>query len=138
MQAPQQQRKARRRVRDDPRSGVGTRPAKSVTMSATQWVKVRGLLGLGLRARSVVVGVEQVKAAVGKRSVRLTLVADDAAENSRTKVLPLLAARHVLVIGGVTAGDLGAAVGRETTTVVAVVDEALARGIRGALAPMSP
>lgn len=122
-------------MRDEPRE---SKLAKSAVMDAAQWPKVRGLLGLGLRARSVVVGVEQVRAAVGKRTVRLAVVADNAADNSRTKVLPLLAARHVLVVGGVTAQDLGAAVGRETTTVVAVVDEALARGIRGALAPKGP
>ena len=107
-------------------------------MNAAQWKKVAGLLGLGLRARTVVVGVEQVRAAVARRVVALAVVADDAAENSRTKVLPLLRARRVQVVGGVTASDLGAAVARETTTVVAVVDEALARGIRGALAPTGP
>ena len=107
-------------------------------LTAAQCKKLSGLLGLGLRARSVVVGVEQVRAAVAKRRVVLAVVADDAAENSRTKVLPLLNARRVQVVGGVTASDLGAAVGRETTTVVAVVDEALARGIRGALAPKAP
>ena len=107
-------------------------------MNAAQWKKVSGLLGLGLRARTVVVGVEQVRAAVARRVVALAVVADDATENSRTKVLPLLRARRVQVVGGVTASDLGAAVGRETTTVVAVVDEALARGIRGALAPTGP
>ena len=104
-------------------------------LTAARWKKVSGLLGLGLRARTVVVGVEQVRAAVAKRRAVLALVADDAAENSRAKVLPLLGARRVPVVGGMTASDLGAAVGRETTTVVAVVDEALARGIRGALAP---
>ena len=92
------------------------------------------MLGLGLRARTVVVGVEQVRFSVGKRTAKLVFVADDASENSRGKVLPLLKARKVNVIGGVSAADLGAAVGRETTAAVAVVDVALARGIRGALA----
>ena len=103
-------------------------------MTASEWAKVRGLLGLGLRARTVVVGVEQVRFSVGKRTAKLVFVADDASENSRGKVLPLLKARKVNVIGGVSAADLGAAVGRETTAAVAVVDVALARGIRGALA----
>ncbi len=104
-------------------------------MTATGWAKAKGLLGLGLRARTVVVGVEQVKVAVGKRTARLVVVADDASENSRGKVLPLLRARRVETIGGISAADLGAAVGRETTAAVAVVDAALARGIRGAFAP---
>lgn len=120
------------RVPDAARMADGTADGR---LTAARWKKVSGLLGLGLRARTVVVGVEQVRAAVAKRRVVLALVADDAAENSRAKVLPLLGARRVPVVGGMTASDLGAAVGRETTTVVAVVDEALARGIRGALAP---
>ncbi len=82
----------------------------------------------------VVVGVEQVRAAVAKGSVALAIVADDAAENSRAKVMPLLAARRVKVAGGVSAADLGAAVGRETTAAIAVVDAALANGISEALA----
>ena len=83
------------------------------------------------------VGVELVRGAVQKGTVSLAVVADDASANSRAKVLPLLAARHIEVVGGVTARELGAAVGRETTAVVAVVDEALARGIRGAVAPVA-
>jgi len=99
-----------------------------------EWAKVKGLLGLGLRARSVVVGVEQVRFAVGKGTAKLVFVAGDASGNSRGKVLPLLKARRVEVVDGVSAVDLGAAVGRETTAAVAVVDGALARGIRGVLA----
>lgn len=99
---------------------------------------MKGLLGLGLRARTVVVGVEQVRFAVGKRTAKLVFVAYDASENSRSKVLPLLKARRVQVIESVSAVELGAAVGRETTAAVAVVDAALARGIRGALAAPTP
>ncbi|MDA1081411.1 MAG: ribosomal L7Ae/L30e/S12e/Gadd45 family protein, partial [Gemmatimonadetes bacterium] len=100
-------------------------------MTGSEWTKVKGLLGLGLRARTVVVGVEQVRAAVAKRVAALALVADDASVHSRGKVLPLLKARRVEVIVGVTAAELGSAVGRETTAAVAGVDAALARGIRG-------
>ena len=49
-------------------------------------------------------------------------------------IIPMLTAKRIAMLGGVTAQQLGAAVGRETTAVVAVVDEALARGIRGAIA----
>ena len=104
-------------------------------MPAAKWRKVSGLLGLGLRARKVVVGVEQVRVAVQKGTVVLAVVAADASPNSVAKVEPLLSARRIAMVEGVTAQDLGAAVGRETTVVVAVVDEALARGIHGALAP---
>jgi ribosomal protein L7Ae-like RNA K-turn-binding protein len=99
------------------------------------WLKVKGLLGLGLRARTVIVGVEQVRAAVGKGTAALVIVADDASANSRAKVVPLLEARRVRTVGGVTAEWLGDAVGRKATAAVAVADAALARGILGAIAP---
>lgn len=109
-------------------------PSRVHKAGSAGWAKASRLIGLGLRARMVVVGVQQVRAAVAKGSVALAIVADDAAEHSRAKVLPLLAARRVRVENGVTAADLGAAVGRETTAAIAVVDAALASGISEALA----
>lgn len=103
-------------------------------MTGDELAKVKGLLGLGLRARTVVVGVQQVRAAAAKGQVALAIVADDASAHSRAKVLPLLGARRVQVMGGVTAGWLGEVVGREATAAVAVVDAGLARGIREAVA----
>ena len=104
-------------------------------LTTAQWTKVAGLLGLGVRARTVVVGVEQAKFAVKKGRVSLAVLADDASPNSKAKVEPLLQARRVQVLGGMTAQQLGAVVGREATAVVVVVDAALARGIRGAIVP---
>lgn len=115
-------------MRNDPEL---TAPA----ITAAQWKKVSALIGLGLRARTVVVGVELVRGAAQKGSVALAVTADDASPNSRNKIIPMLTAKRIRMFGGVTAQQLGAAVGRETTAVVAVVDEALARGILGALAP---
>jgi ribosomal protein L7Ae-like RNA K-turn-binding protein len=109
-------------------------PSRVHSAGSAGWEKASRLIGLGLRARMVVVGVQQVRAAVAKGGVALAIVADDAAENSRAKVVPLLAARRVKVAGGVTAAELGAAVGRETTAAIAVVDAALASGISEALA----
>lgn len=95
--------------------------------------KARRLLGLGVRARTVIVGVEQVRAAVRKGRVALAVVADDASAHSRAKVGRLLAARGVTVASGVSAAWLGETVGRDATAAVAVVDGALARGIAEAL-----
>lgn len=88
-----------------------------------------GLIGLGIRGRNVVVGVEQVRVAARRGTLALALVAPDAAENSRKKVLPLLAALRIPAVHGPGAAALGAAVGRETTAVIGVTDRALARGI---------
>jgi ribosomal protein L7Ae-like RNA K-turn-binding protein len=88
------------------------------------------LVGLGVRSRGVVVGVEQVREAVKKGQVALAIVASDASQHSVSKVVPLLEARRVRFSREVTAADLGQAVGREQTAAVAVVDRELARGIR--------
>jgi ribosomal protein L7Ae-like RNA K-turn-binding protein len=88
------------------------------------------LVGLGVRSRGVVVGVEQVREAVKKGHVTLALVASDASQHSVAKVVPLLEAKRVEVLREVSSTDLGQAVGREQTAAVAVVDRELARGIR--------
>jgi ribosomal protein L7Ae-like RNA K-turn-binding protein len=94
--------------------------------------KVLSLIGLGLRARTVVVGVAQVRAAAMRGRLALAVLAPDAAGHSRAKVLPLLAARHIGCIEGPSAAELGKAVGRATTAAVGVTDASLARGIREA------
>jgi ribosomal protein L7Ae-like RNA K-turn-binding protein len=88
------------------------------------------LIGLGVRARTVVVGVEQVRSAIRKGNLVFAVVAPDASANSRDKVVPLLRARRVNFVEGPTAAELGAAVGREQTAAVGVIDPQLARGIR--------
>jgi ribosomal protein L7Ae-like RNA K-turn-binding protein len=87
------------------------------------------LVGLGVRSRSVVVGVELVRQAAKRGTLMLAIVAPDASRHSREKVLPLLAAKRVPVIEGPTSAALGAAVGREAAAAVGVVDPDLARGI---------
>ena len=87
------------------------------------------LIGLGVRARNVVVGVEQVREAAKKGNLEFAIVAPDASANSRDKIVPLLRARRIKFVEGPTATELGAAVGREQTAAVGVIDRQLARGI---------
>jgi ribosomal protein L7Ae-like RNA K-turn-binding protein len=87
------------------------------------------LLGLGVRSRGVIVGVEMVREAARKGTLVLAVVAPDASHHSRSKVLPLLHAKRVRVIEGPSAAALGAAVGREAAAAVGVVDRELANGI---------
>jgi ribosomal protein L7Ae-like RNA K-turn-binding protein len=96
--------------------------------------RLLALLGLGMRARGVVVGVDQVRAAAKNGTLALAVLASDAAHNSRDKVLPLLAAKRVPVLDGPAAAELGAALGRGATAAVGVVDKALANGMRAAVA----
>ena len=103
-------------------------------MDAVLQRKLLGLIGLGVRGRGAIVGVQQVREAAKRGKLFLAIAAPDASNNSLEKVLPLLHARGITVIEGPTAAELGAAVGRETTTVVGIVDRGLAKGIR-ALSP---
>jgi ribosomal protein L7Ae-like RNA K-turn-binding protein len=96
--------------------------------------KLLGLIGLGVRGRGAIVGVQQVREAARRGKLYLAIAAPDASHNSLEKVLPLLHARGITVVAGPPAAELGSAVGRETTTVVGIVDRGLAKGIR-ALSP---
>ena len=100
--------------------------------------RVLGWVGLGLRGRLVVTGTEQVKRAAQKGGVQLVLLARDASRHSVDKLGPLLRARGVEVMEWPSAAELGGAVGRETTVAIGIVDQALARGIRGAVSGASP
>lgn len=92
-----------------------------------------GLAGLGVRARNAVIGVEQVRAAAQRGTLRLALVAGDASHHSRDKLVPLLVARRIEMVDGFSASELGALTGRDATAVIGIVDAALAKGMRGAL-----
>ncbi len=95
------------------------------------WKKVLGLAGLGVRGRLAVIGVDRVREAAAKGTLKLAIVATDASKNSLDKVVPLLTAKKIRIVDGISAASLGAAVGREATTVVGIVDVQLAKGIRG-------
>ena len=91
--------------------------------------RIMALLGLGVRGRGVVVGVQQVRDAVRRGTLVVALVAKDASANSLDKIVPLLRARRIKLVEMPSAAQLGAAVGREQTTAVGVVDRQLADGI---------
>jgi ribosomal protein L7Ae-like RNA K-turn-binding protein len=88
------------------------------------------LVGLGVRSRNAVVGVEQVRDAAKRGKLVLAVVAHDASVHSVAKVVPLLEARRVRILRTPSAIDLGHAVGREQTAAVGIVDRQLAKGIR--------
>ena len=93
--------------------------------------RVLGLVGLGVRGRLAVIGVDRVREAAARGTIQLAVVAVDASSNSLDKVVPLLRARGVRMIEGISAAALGAAVGKETTAVIGIVDVNLAKGICG-------
>lgn len=92
--------------------------------------KLLRLVGLGVRGRGAVIGVEQVREGAKKDKVAFAIVAMDASRHSLDKIVPLLNARRVRFVEVPSAAELGGAVGRETTAVVGIVDRQLAKGIR--------
>ena len=93
------------------------------------------LIGVGMGGRLVVVGVQLVRDAAQRGKLKLAVIAPDASHNSLDKVVPMLRAKRIRMIEGPSARELGAAVGRESTAVVGVVDPQLARGIRAIVEP---
>jgi len=87
------------------------------------------LLGLGARARSVVIGVAGVRARLQQGRLAAVVIAADASLRTREKVGRLAVARHVPVLVGPAAARLGAKLGRPPVQTVGVRDRALARGL---------
>jgi ribosomal protein L7Ae-like RNA K-turn-binding protein len=106
-------------------------------VEASQQRKLLGLIGLGLRGRGAIVGVQQVREAARRGKLFLAIAAPDASSNSLDKVLPLLRARGIAVVAGPPAVELGGVAGREATAVIGIVDRGLAKGIQAlSLTPM--
>jgi ribosomal protein L7Ae-like RNA K-turn-binding protein len=84
------------------------------------------LLGMATRAGAVVPGTERVRLAARGGTLQLALLAEDASENSRGKLMPLLSARGYAHVVRFTRAELGAATGRGPLSAVGVLDRALA------------
>jgi ribosomal protein L7Ae-like RNA K-turn-binding protein len=87
------------------------------------------LLGLGLRAGHVVVGVAGVRAGLQRDKLACVVLAADAGPRTRDKVERLAQARGVPLVTGPDAAQLGARLGRPPVQAVGVEDPALARGL---------
>jgi len=96
------------------------------------------LVGLGVRARNAVVGVQQVRQAAKRGNLAFVIVAPDASEHSLDKLLPLLRARRIRFVDVTSAAELGAAAGRESTAAVGILDRELAQGIRDIVESSDP
>ena len=99
-------------------------------MDAATSRKLLRMLGVGLNGRLVVVGVQMVRDAAQRGKLKLAVIAPDASRNSLDKVIPMLRAKRIRTYEAPSATELGAAVGRESTAAVGVVDAQLAKGIR--------
>jgi ribosomal protein L7Ae-like RNA K-turn-binding protein len=91
--------------------------------------KTARLLGLGLRAGNVVIGVAGVRAGLQRAKVSCVVLAADASQRTIDKVARLAAARRVPVLRGPPAVELGTGLGKPPVQAVGVTDPALARGL---------
>ncbi len=91
--------------------------------------RITRLLGLGLRAGNVLVGVASVRAGLQRGKVVCVVLAQDASQRTIEKVARLAVARSIPVLRGPAAGQLGAGLGRPPVQAVGVTDPALARGL---------
>ena len=90
---------------------------------------ITGLLGLGLRAGTVIIGVEAVRKALQSGECRCLVVASDASQRALEKTVRLATARGVPQVAGPPAQELGARLGKPPVMVVGVKDQALTDGI---------
>lgn len=88
-----------------------------------------GYLGLGIRAGNVVVGVDAVRRSLQARELRCVVVAKDASQRAREKVVRLATALGIPQVDGPEAAELGAKLGKPPVMVAGVRDAALADGI---------
>jgi len=91
--------------------------------------RITRLLGLGLRAGNVVVGVAGVRAGLQRGKLVCVVLAQDAGERTMEKVTRLAEAKGIPVLRGPVATELGAGLGRPPVQAVGVADPALARGL---------
>ena len=90
---------------------------------------VTRLLGLGLRAGRVVIGVSGVRAGLQRGKLACVVLAADAGQRTHDKVARLAQAKGVPLVKGPDAARLGAGLGRPPVQAVGVEDRALARGL---------
>ena len=91
--------------------------------------KIARLLGLGLRAGNVVVGVAGVRAGLQRGTLACVVLAADAGPRTIEKVVRLAEARNIPVLRGPVAEQLGAGLGKPPVQAVGVTDPALTRGL---------
>lgn len=89
------------------------------------------LLGLLRRAGRAVVGTEAVRDAARRGDLAGAIVASDAGENARNRVLPSLASREIPWVERGDSRSLGRAVGRPRAIVVGLRAGDLTRRILG-------
>ncbi len=90
---------------------------------------VLGLIGLGARAGSIVVGTAGVRAGLKSGKFVAVVVASDLSERTGEKVRRLANAKKVHVLQGPMAAEIGRQLGRQPVQALGIKDAKLAAGI---------
>jgi len=94
--------------------------------------RVPGLVGLAARAGAIVWGTERVREAVRAGKVTLVIVAGDASDNTRSKLVPLLLAHGVEFVERFDRNSLGEAIGKGPVSAIGLTRAEFAAQIRAA------
>lgn len=84
-------------------------------------------LGLGQKAGKVISGDFAVTEALKKGKVKLLIVAQDASERSKSKLVHYCEEHRVRILEAATRRELGWAIGKAERTAIAVLDENFVR-----------
>lgn len=94
------------------------------------------MLGLAARAGVALPGTDRVREAARSGALEFTLVASDASDNSRNKLLPLLEARRIAYAVVFDRNALGGAVGKPPVSALGITDRKLAMRVKEMLAAL--
>jgi len=84
------------------------------------------MIGLAMRAGRLVLGTTAVREAAKHGKLSGAVIATDATDNARARVLPLLSACNVQVVKCGSVRQLGQAVGKERLAIIGVTDAGFA------------
>lgn len=88
-----------------------------------------GLIGLGVRAGTVAIGVGAVRSGLQRGAIKLVVLAQDRSQRTKEKVGRLAAQQRIRVLEGPPAVELGKRFGYADVQALGVHDQALADGI---------
>ena len=91
------------------------------------------MLGIARRAGHLTIGSEAVGRAARRGELRLAVVARDAGENARGRIVPVLEREGVPTVECGTRRELGRSLGRPPTVAVGVSDAGMARAVEDRL-----
>lgn len=94
---------------------------------------IMNLLGLGRRAGNLISGDMAVRTAIAKRQTKLIILSKDAADRTKKAFRELAHPGNIPIIDYSTKIELGCMLNKPPRSVLAVLDQNLARGILRAL-----